>query len=445
MVSCCGLSLGTFLRDPGEQIQMNFCVIGLQWGDEGKGKIVDVLAEHSDIVVRYSGGANAGHTVVVGDKRFALHILPSGSVRPDTICVIANGVVVDPDILTGEIETLAKKNITLNDRLFISENAHVVLDYHKKEDQLREDSLGKNKLGTTIRGIGPCYADKVGRSYAVRMADFRDLEKLKARLQTIVEYKNKIFAALYNAEPISVDNIFKKCKSYADTLLGFTIDTTEFLHKSIADGKSILFEGAQGSLLDLDHGTFPFVTSSNSSALGMSAGCGVPARMVDKSLGVAKAYTTRVGAGPFPTEQDNQIGQYIRDKGHEYGTTTGRPRRCGWFDAVAVAYAVTIGAIDCIALVHLDTLAGLKEIKICRTYKINGKETTFFPANTAKLSQARCIYETVPGWDEDITEVRNFHDLPLNAQNYVCRIEEMTRKPITIIGVGPKRRQTIFR
>ena len=424
---------------------MNYCIVGLQWGDEGKGKVVDVLAEHSDIVVRYSGGANAGHTVIVGNNRFALHLLPSGVVRQNIVCVITNAVVVDPDTIIKEIDTLAQKNITLDNRLLISENAHLVLDYHKKEDQLREESLGKNKLGTTVRGIGPCYADKVGRSYAVRMADLRDLEKLKARLQAIVDRKNKVFAALYNAEPISADSLFEKCKSYADRLLPFTTDTTEFLHKSITDGKSILFEGAQGTLLDLDHGTFPFVTSSNSSALGMSAGSGVPAKMVDKFFGVAKAYTTRVGAGPFPTEQDNEIGQYIREKGGEYGTTTGRPRRCGWFDAVAVSYAATIGAIDSIALMHLDTLAGLKEIKICRAYKINGKETSFFPADTAKLSKAKCIYETAPGWEEEITQVSNFNDLPPNAQNFICRIEEMTKKPITIIGVGPKRKQTIFR
>ena len=424
---------------------MNCCIVGLQWGDEGKGKIVDILAEHSDIVVRYSGGANAGHTVIVGDDRFALHLLPSGSVRPNVICVITNAVVVDPDTIIKEIEALAQKNITLDNRLFISENAHLVLDYHKKEDQLREESLGKNKLGTTIRGIGPCYADKVGRSYAVRMADLRDLEELGAKLQTMIERTNKIFAALYDAEPMSADSLFEKCKSYADRLLPFTMDTTEFLHKSITDGKSILFEGAQGTLLDIDHGTFPFVTSSNSSGLGMSAGSGVPTKMVDKFIGVAKAYTTRVGAGPFPTEQDNEIGQYIREKGGEYGTTTGRPRRCGWFDAVAVSYAATIGAVDSVALMHLDTLSGLKEIKICRAYKINGKETNFFPANTARLSLATPIYETLPGWEEDISEVNDFHDLPLNAQNFICRIEEMIKKPITIIGVGPERSEIIFR
>ena len=424
---------------------MNYCVVGLQWGDEGKGKVVDILAENSDIVVRYGGGANAGHTVIVGDSRFALHLLPSGCVRPNTICVIANGVVVDPDVLLKGIGTLAEKNILLDDRLMISENAHVVLDYHKQEDQLREESLAKNKIGTTIRGIGPCYSDKVGRSYTVRMGDLRDLKALEAKLQTIVEYKNKIFSALYNSKSIGADEILEKCKIYAERLLPFTTDTTEFLHKSIASGKSILFEGAQGSLLDLDHGTFPYVTSSNSSSLGMSAGCGVPAKFIDKFIGVIKAYTTRVGAGPFPAEQDNETGQYIRDKGNEYGTTTGRPRRCGWFDSVAVAYGVTIGAIDEVALMHLDTLSGLKELKICRAYEINGKETTFFPANVARLSLAKPVYETLPGWSEELTEAGDFKDLPQNAQNYVRKVEEHIGKPITFVGVGPKRSQTIFR
>jgi adenylosuccinate synthase len=427
---------------------MNYCVVGLQWGDEGKGKVVDILAEHSDIVVRYNGGANAGHTVVVGDNRFALHLLPSGSVRPNVNCVIANGVVVDPEVLIEEIETLAGKNITLNGRLFISENAHVVLAYHKKDDQLREESLGKNKLGTTIRGIGPCYADKVGRSYAVRMGDFRHLDQLKTRLQAIVEYKNKVFAALYpdlSGQPLSIKDIFEKCKLYAGKLTPFIADTTEFLHKAIAQSQSILFEGAQGSLLDLDHGTFPYVTSSNSSALGMPAGCGVPAKVVDRYVGVVKAYTTRVGAGPFPTEQDNEIGQYIRDRGHEYGTTTGRPRRCGWFDAVAASYSAKIGGIDSVALMHLDTLAGLKEIKICRAYKINGQEKTFFPADTDRLCQAEPVYESVPGWDVDITNVKDFHDLPTNAQDFIARIQEQLAAAITIIGVGPARQQTIFR
>jgi adenylosuccinate synthase len=424
---------------------MNHCVVGLQWGDEGKGKVVDILAENSDIVVRYSGGANAGHTVIVGDSRFALHLLPSGSVRPDTICVITNGVVVDPEVLINGIDTLAEKGISLDGRLLISENAHVVLDYHKQEDRLREDSLGKNKIGTTVRGIGPCYADKIGRSYAVRVGDLRDLEKLGGKLRKIVEHKNRIFAALYNAEPINADEILAKCKAHAERIVPFITDTTEFLHASIDEGKSILFEGAQGSLLDLDHGTFPFVTSSNSSSLGMPAGCGVPAKMVDKFIGVIKAYTTRVGAGPFPAEQDNETGQYIRDKGNEYGTTTGRPRRCGWFDAVAVSYGAKIGAIDEVALMHLDTLSGLKELNICKAYDIEGRRTSFFPANEDRLTKAKAVYETVPGWDEDLTEVKTFEDLPANARDYVRRVEEYIGVPITAVGVGPKRSQTIFR
>ena len=440
---------------------MNYCVVGLQWGDEGKGKVVDILAEHSDIVVRYSGGSNAGHTVVVDDSKFALHLLPSGAVRPNVNCAITNAVVVDPEVLLNEIETIAKKGITLKGRLFISENAHVVLDYHKREDQLREESLGKNKIGTTIRGIGPCYADKAGRSHAVRMGDLRNLQQLKEKLQTIVNYKNKVFTAVYNAAPISADNIYEKCKTYADKFLPFIIDTTEYLHKSLANAKSILFEGAQGTLLDLDHGTFPYVTSSNSSSLGMSAGSGVPAKYVDKFIGVAKAYTTRVGAGPFPTEQDNDIGQYIRERGHEYGTTTGRPRRCGWFDAVAAIYSIKIGAIDEIALMHLDTLAGLKEVKICTRYSIldtrystsiehqkssiKHRETTWFPSNIEILSNVEPIYETLPGWDEDITEVKDFRKLPQSARNYISWIEKLTGILVTIIGVGPKRSQTIFR
>ena len=442
VVNCCGLSLKILSR---KMMRMNYCVAGLQWGDEGKGKVVDILAEKSDIVVRYSGGANAGHTVVVGDDKFALHLLPSGVIRPGISCVIANGVVVDPDCLINEIEILAKKNIYLEERLFISENAHVVLDYHKKEDQLREESLGKDKIGTTIRGIGPCYADKVGRSYAIRMADLRDLENLKTKLQTIVEYKNKIFGALYNAVPMDGDEIFKKCGLYADKLMPFVTDTTEFLHKSIAQGKSVLFEGAQGSLLDLDHGTFPFVTSSNASSLGMSAGCGVPAKMVDKFIGVAKAYTTRVGAGPFPTEQDNEIGRRIRDRGHEYGTTTGRPRRCGWFDAVAASYSITIGSIDCVAMMHLDTLTGFEEINVCSAYNIGGRQVTFFPTSLSSLAKVKCVYEKAAGWQEDISGVSSFDDLPVNAQHYIGLLEKLLKRPITIIGVGPKRTQTIFR
>lgn len=424
---------------------MNTCVVGLQWGDEGKGKVVDILAEKSDIVVRYGGGANAGHTVVIGQEKFALHLMPSGAVRETTACVIGNGVVIDPAVLIEEIDGLEGRGRSIRGRLFLSENAHVVLDYHKLEDQLRENALGDKKIGTTARGIGPCYADKAGRSFAVRMADLRDTSGLRDKLGRIVEYKNKVFSALYGAEPISAAGIFTKCKGYAERLAPFIINTTRYLHESIDQGKSILFEGAQGALLDLDHGTFPYVTSSNASALGMPAGSGVPAQMVDRLIGVVKAYSTRVGAGPFPTEQDNEIGQIIRERGHEYGTTTGRPRRCGWFDAVATRYTARLGGVTEIAMMHLDTLSGMDELNICEAYEIDGKRTNFFPCDAAELSRATCVYRTVPGWKEDLTEVRTYDELPENTKYYIAQVEEIAGKPLTILGVGPKRSQTIFR
>jgi len=424
---------------------MNCCVVGLQWGDEGKGKVVDILAENSDIVVRYGGGANAGHTVIIGRRKFALHLMPSGAVRPGTVCVIANGVVVDPAVLLEEIDGLAEKGIAVDDRLLISENAHVVLDYHKAEDRLMEASLGDDKIGTTARGIGPCYADKTGRSYAVRMADFRDMDALRKKLEKIVAYKNTVFGALYGAEPMDAGDLYEKCRGYAERLAGFVTNTTRFLHESIEAGRNILFEGAQGALLDIDHGTFPFVTSSNSSALGLGPGCGVPAQMIDKFIGLIKAYSTRVGSGPFPTEQDNAIGDLIRRKGHEYGTTTGRPRRCGWFDAVAVAYSGRIGGVNEIAMMHLDTLAGIEELKICRAYRIGGRETTFFPCDAAELADVECVYQDMPGWEGDLSQVRNFDDLPAAARDYIRAIEEIVNIPITIVGVGPKRTEVIFR
>lgn len=424
---------------------MNTCVVGLQWGDEGKGKVVDILAEKNDIVVRYGGGANAGHTVVIGDERFALHLLPSGAIRERTRCVIANGVVVDPEVLIEEIDGLAQRGIKLDGRLFISESAHIVLDYHKAEDKLREASLGDNKIGTTIRGIGPCYSDKVGRSYAVRMADFLNLENLEEKLKKIVDYKNKIFSALYNAEPMKAAEIFAKCKIYAQRLSKYAGNTTEYLHKQIESGKNILFEGAQGALLDLDHGTFPFVTSSNASSLGVGPGCGVPVQMIDKFIGVVKAYTTRVGAGPFPSELNDEIGQYIRDKGHEYGTTTGRPRRCGWFDAMVVKYAAKIGGINEIAMMHLDTLAGLDEVKICTGYTIDGEEVKMFPPNIDRLAKVKCRFKTLEGFSEEITQAAGFDELPKQGQKYIKAVEEILDLPVTIIGVGPGRSQTIFR
>jgi adenylosuccinate synthase len=424
---------------------MNCCVAGLQWGDEGKGKVVDILAEKSDIVVRYGGGANAGHTVIIDDNRFALHLMPSGAVRPGTVCVIANGVVVDPAVLLEEIDGLAEKGISMEGRLLISENAHVVLDYHKREDRLREESLGKHKIGTTARGIGPCYADKVGRCYAVRMADLRNPAALREKLEDIVAYKNKLFAALYNAAPMDAGEVFETCCRWSEALSGHIVNTTEYLFSALDAKKNILFEGAQGALLDLDHGTFPYVTSSNASTLGLGPGCGVSATAVDVFLGVVKAYTTRVGAGPFPTEQDNEIGQWIRDRGHEYGTTTGRPRRCGWFDAVAVRFTARLGGIHQIAMMHLDTLAGLKELKICRAYRIDGKETTFFPGDAGQLSRAECVYETVAGWSEDLTRIERYADLPDAVKTYVAMVERLVGVPVALLGVGPKRTQIIYR
>ena len=424
---------------------MNLCVVGLQWGDEGKGKVVDILAEKADIVCRYSGGANAGHTVIVGDTKFALHLMPSGAVRPQTICVIANGVVVDPAVLLEEMAGLEQKGLSLKGRLYISHCAHVVLDYHKLEDRLREESLGAGKIGTTARGIGPCYADKAGRSYALRMADLLDISVLKPKLQNIIDYKNKLFSTLYNTRLIQVDEIYQKCLDYNKKLSPYICNTTEFLHGAIGQGKTILFEGAQGSLLDIDHGTFPFVTSSSASALGLGPGCGVPPQKVQRFIGVVKAYTTRVGSGPFPTEQDNAIGRHIRDKGHEYGTTTGRPRRCGWFDAVAVRYSATIGGINEIAMMHLDTLAGLEELKICHTYEIDGGQTSFFTADAGQLAKVNCVYQTVPGWKEELDETNRFDDLPAAARNYVKTVEQIVGVPIKMIGIGPRRTQVIYR
>jgi adenylosuccinate synthase len=424
---------------------MNWCIAGLQWGDEGKGKMVDILGENSDIVVRYAGGANAGHTVVIGDTKFALHLLPSGSVRQSITCVIGNGVVIDPAVLLEEIETLQKKGISLAGRLLISEFAHIVLDYHKMEDKLREESLGNKKIGTTVRGIGPCYADKIGRSYAVRMADLRNLDGLREKLKGIVAYKNKLLGCLYDAKPMDADELFEKCKVYAARLGQYITNTTEYLHTSIAAGKNILFEGAQGSMLDLDHGTFPYVTSSNSSALGVSSGCGVPGKLIGKYIGVVKAYTTRVGEGPFPTELDNETGQYIRERGHEYGTTTGRPRRCGWFDAMVVKYSGTLGGVDEVAMMHLDTLSGLKELKVCTSYMLDGKKLSFFPANIDVLARVQCVYETVQGWDEDLTQKTSFDDLPANARKYVELVQSAIGMPVTMIGIGPKRSQLISR
>ncbi len=427
---------------------MNTCVVGLQWGDEGKGKIADILSESADYVVRYSGGANAGHSVVRSsdEEAFALHLLPSGILRENVQCVITNGVVLDAEILLGEIDGLAKRDIKVGENLKISGRAHLVMDYHKKQDQLSEEALGKAKIGTTIRGIGPCYGDKIARSTAIRVADLLHLDLLKEKLERIVNIKNTYFNALYNdTDPLDAAVLFEKCQQWAERLGPMILDSTELLHRALDENKSMLFEGAQGTLLDLDHGTFPFVTSSNSSAVGLAAATGIPSSAVERFLGIAKAYTSRVGAGPFPTEQDNETGNLIREKGHEYGTTTGRPRRCGWFDAVSVGYSIKIGGINEIALLHVDTLSGMKELKICTAYKYKGETLTFFPAEADVLENVECVYETLPGFDEDLSGMTSFEQLPTNAQYYVKALEKILETPIKIIGVGPGRHQTLFR
>jgi len=427
---------------------MNVCVVGLQWGDEGKGKIVDLLSESADLVVRYTGGANAGHTVVrrQGEKPFALHLLPSGILREGILCVIAGGVVVDADTLLSELDGLAERGIAVRDNLRLSNRAHLVMDYHKLQDRLSEDALGDAKIGTTIRGIGPCYADKVLRSAAVRVADLADLDGLRQKLADIVALKNRLLPALYpDAQPLHPALLHEKCRLWADRLKPYITDTTDLLQRAWRQKKRILFEGAQGTLLDLDHGTFPFVTSSNAGPGGLAAVSGLPAQAVDQFLGVTKAYSTRVGSGPLPTEQNNEVGQFIRRRGHEYGTTTGRPRRCGWFDAVAVSYSLQVGGIDAIALQHLDTLSGLQELKICTGYRRRGQPLPFFPAENDVLQEVECEYQTLPGFEQDLAQVRRFDDLPEPARRYVLRLEDVLHVPITLVGVGPSREQTIWR
>ncbi len=422
-------------------------VVGLFWGDEGKGKIVDVLTEHADVVVRYQGGANAGHTVVIDGQRFALHLLPSGTLHDNKIGVIGPGVALDPAALLEEIETLRGRGIDVAERLKISKRCHLVMPYHKLEDRLAEGSLTeKDKIGTTARGIGPCYADKVQRTTAVRFCDLFQPENLRERLGRIVQAKATVFKALYGSvETLDANAIADQYLDYAAQLQACACDTTSYLHDCLQTGRKLLFEGAQGTLLDIDHGTYPYVTSSSCGAVGVSAGSGVPPSAVQTYVGVLKAYTTRVGQGPFPTELLDAVGERIREKGHEYGTTTGRPRRCGWFDAVAGRYGVQMGGITHVALMHLDTLSGFDELKICTAYEVEGRRLSEFPAEVDVLERITPIYEVAPGWSEDITAVRAFEALPQAARAYVLKIEQSIGAHVGIVSVGPDRSQTIFR
>jgi adenylosuccinate synthase len=420
-------------------------VIGLQWGDEAKGKIVDLLTDRHDVVVRYQGGNNAGHTVVFNGQTYKLSLLPVGTLRPTITSVIATGVVINPQALLGEIEQLRSRNIPVGENLLISDRAHVIFPYHIAEEAVLEDSRGVNAIGTTRRGIGTCYRDKAGRSHAIRVGDLYHTETFRSRLKEIVDQKNTLLTALSPAyQSLDAGKIAEEYVGYARSLEIHVTDTTSFLHKSLAAGKRLLFEGAQGSLLDLDHGTFPYVTSSSSSGCGIHSGSGVPERHISRMIGVVKAYTTRVGGGPFPTELDNEIGQHIRDVGREYGTVTGRPRRCGWFDAVAAGYGARISGVDCLSIMLLDVLSQLDQINVCTAYEIDGERTTDFPSQVENLARAHPVYRTLPGWKRDVSQVRRLADFPSEARAYLDSLSELIGKPVEIVSVGPDREQTVF-
>ncbi len=423
------------------------CVTGLQWGDEAKGKIVDLLTLEHDVVVRYQGGANAGHTVVLGDQTYKLSLLPSGALTPGVKCVITGGVVLNPAKLLEEIDGLISRGVEDADNLMVSDRAHVIFPWHFAEDRaLDENTSDGENIGTTQRGIGPCYRDKVGRSYAIRIGDMlRD--GFHDQVQHVVDVKNRILATMCDQadhEPLDAEQIYNEYCQYAERLAPYVGDTTEYLLGAVESGKRVLFEGAQGALLDVDHGTYPFVTSSNSSGVGVSSGSGVPARYLDKVIGVVKAYTSRVGGGPFPTEQDNPTGQHLRDRGNEYGTVTQRPRRCGWLDAVAVRYTARLSGVDSLAVMLLDVLSGFSEIKICTAYEIDDRRVTTFPSHVDDLRRAVPIYETLPGWQEDISTLRSIQDLPAAAVGYLDRLSELVGCPVEVVSVGPDREQTMF-
>ncbi|QDT39425.1 adenylosuccinate synthase [Stratiformator vulcanicus] len=419
-------------------------VIGLQWGDEAKGKFVDLLTSRHEIVVRYLGGNNAGHTVVCDGKTFKLSLLPAGILNPDVDSVIATGVVINPKALLAELESMKAAGGPQDVNLRISDRAHVIFPYHMAEEAILEKNRGDSAIGTTMRGIGTCYRDKAGRAHAIRLGEILRPDKFKARLAEIVPVKNLLLRALDPEAPqFDVDEIFEEYRGHIAKLESYITDTTAFLHRAVADEQKILFEGAQGSLLDIDHGTFPYVTSSNSSGCGVHPGSGVPERYITEMIGVAKAYTTRVGGGPCVTELNDDTGNRIRERGREYGTVTGRPRRCGWFDAVATGYSARLSGVDNIALALLDVLDGFEKLKICEAYEINGERTTDFPSHADDLAIAKPIYRTLPGWSEDTTAARIINDLPANARSYIDTVAELCGRPVKWVSVGPDREQTI--
>ena len=416
-------------------------ISGAQWGDEGKGKIVDYLAQQADTVVRFQGGSNAGHTVTVGGEEYKLRLLPSGILYKGTTCVIGNGVVVDPQCLLEEIDNMQKRGVDTSN-IKISNRAHVVMPWHKLIDELGEELRGANKIGTTKRGIGPCYIDKADR-IGIRVCDLIDRDEFAAKVQSVLSVKNLLLQKVYNHAPLNAEEIISEYNAYADKLRPFVCDTISLLNVQVDAGKKILFEGAQATMLDIDYGTYPFVTSSHPISGGVGIGAGIAPKKIDTVVGVVKAYCTRVGEGPFPTEQLNEIGDKLRDAGHEFGTVTGRPRRTGWLDACVVKYAGKLSGTDYMAVTRLDILDSFDEIKMCTAYKINGELIDEIPASLKVLAQVEPVYETFAGWKTDISKIRRYEDLPVNARKYLERMAEVTGIALGIVSVGPNRDQTI--
>ena len=417
-------------------------VLGAQWGDEGKGKVTDFFASTADFVVRFQGGNNAGHTIVVGDDKIALSLTPSGVLYPDCTPVIGSGCVVDVGFLKEELKMLNKKNIN-TDKLVISPNAHVIMPYHKLLDELIEESLGENKIGTTKKGIGPCYADKIQRK-GIRIQDLLDKTNLEIKIRKNVDDVNLTLTKIYNQPPVIADEIIDEFSAYKDIVTSHVADTSLLIANAMKNKKTILFEGAQGTLLDIDHGTYPFVTSSNTSSGNAAIGSGIGPKNLDKIVGVTKAYISRVGSGPFITEQKNEIGDYLIEKGAEFGVVTGRRRRCGWLDLISLKYSARVNSLTELFITKLDVLSGLEEIKLCVGYKNNGEVITDYPYDQKILNSAEPVYETFDGWMDDISTVKSFEDLPSNAQNYIKAIETFIEVPITFISVGPERTENII-
>ena len=417
-------------------------VLGAQWGDEGKGKVTDFFASSADLVVRFQGGNNAGHTIVVGEDKIALSLTPSGVLYPNCVPVIGSGCVVDLGFLKKELEMLNEKNISTKN-LALSANAHVIMPYHKILDELIEESLGDKKIGTTKKGIGPCYADKIQR-YGIRVQDLLDDSVFAEKLNSNLNEKNKLLTKIYNHDPLSADEIIEEFTEYKEMVQQHISDTSLLVSKAIKENKSILFEGAQGTLLDIDHGTYPFVTSSNTSAANAATGSGIGPLNLDRVVGVTKAYISRVGSGPFITEQKNETGDYLIEKGAEFGVVTGRRRRCGWLDLISLKYSVRVNSLSELFITKLDVLSGLEEIQLGVGYKYNDEILTDYPYDQKVAHEAEPIYETMQGWDEDITSIDKFEDLPSNAQKYIKAIEDFIGVPITFISVGPERNQNII-